>query len=84
MSTKSVTRSIRLDPETNFRLEALARAAHKTVSEYIRWVVADAAARESRVVGHRRAIALLAELPEVDDPDAARSAMWGTGARVSD
>ena len=84
MTAKSVIRSIRFDADTNLELEAQARAAGKTVSEYIRWVVADVAARESRVAGHRRAMVLFAELPQLDDPDATRAAMWGIDARVPD
>jgi predicted transcriptional regulator len=82
MSPKVVTRSIRFDEETNAVLEALAAADGKTVSEYVRDVIAEVAARETRVAGHKRAVAIFATLPQIDDPDALREDMWGIGTRV--
>lgn len=84
MTTKTVTRSIRFDQELNDKLEMLASAAHVTVSEYIRDVVADAATRESRIIGRQRAAAIFAALPQLDDPDRTRTEMWGIGTRVPD
>lgn len=83
MPEKTVTRSVRLDEETNTNLEALAAAAGMTVSEYIRWAIAELALRESRLSGRRRALSTLAKLPISDDPDAERNEMWGYGPRVS-
>jgi predicted transcriptional regulator len=82
MTAKTVTRSIRFDEATNAELEALAGAAGKSVSEYIRDVIAEVAARESRVAAHKRAMAIFASLPPADDPDSARDEMWGIGTRV--
>jgi predicted transcriptional regulator len=82
MTAKTVTRSIRFDEATNAELEALAKAANKSVSEYVRDVIAEVAARESRVAAHKRAMTIFASLPQVDDPDTARDEMWGIGTRV--
>ncbi len=83
MPDKTVTRSVRLDEETNTNLEALAAAAEMTVSEYIRWAIGELAMQESRFSGRRRALAELASLPASDDPDREREEMWGMGSRVS-
>ncbi len=82
MPDKTVTRSVRLDEQTNNSLEALAAGAEMTVSEYIRWAITELALREPRVTGRRRALAALALLPTPDDPDAEREQMWGHGSRV--
>jgi hypothetical protein len=82
MPGKVLTRSVRLDEETNTTLEAQAAAAGLTVSEYLRWAIAELAARDHRVKGRRQALATLASLPAPDDPDAERAAMWGTSERV--
>jgi predicted transcriptional regulator len=82
MTTKTVTRSIRFDQDLNDKLELLAHAAHVTVSEYVRDIVAEAAARESRILGRQKAAAIFASLPQLDDPDAERVAMWGIGTGV--
>jgi predicted transcriptional regulator len=82
MTAKTVTRSIRFDEATNAELEALAKTAGKSVSEYVRDVIAEVAARESRVAAHKRAMAIFASLPHADDPDTARDEMWGIGSRV--
>lgn len=82
MSAKTVTRSIRFDEATNAVLEGLARAAGTSVSEFVRDVIAEVAARESRLAAHKRAMTIFASLPQVDNPDAVREDMWGIGTRV--
>ena len=82
MAGKTITRSVRLDEETNAELEALALAAHMSVSEYIRWALAEVAAKETRLAAHRRSMALFASLPQLGDPDASRREAWGLGTRV--
>jgi predicted transcriptional regulator len=82
MTAKTVTRSIRFDEATNAELAALALAAGKSVSEYVRDVIAEVAARESRIAAHQRAMSIFASLPQIDDPDTAREEMWGIGTRV--
>ena len=82
MTAKTVTRSIRFDEATNAELEALANAAGKSVSEYVRDVIAEVAARESRIAAHARAMTIFASLPQIHDPDKAREEMWGIGTRV--
>lgn len=82
MVAKTVTRSIRFDEQTNAELEALAGAAGKSVSEYVRDVIAEVAARESRVAAHKRAMTIFAALPQIEDLDKAREEMWGIGTRV--
>jgi hypothetical protein len=82
MTGKTVTRSVRLDEQTNADLELLAAAAGMTVSEYIRWAVNELAVRDVRVRSRRRALTLLATLPLPSDPDAQRDEMTGIGERV--
>jgi predicted transcriptional regulator len=82
MSEKTVTRSVRLDEETNTNLESLAAAASMTVSEYIRWAIAELTVRDVRVADRRRALAALAKLPVPEHPDKEREEMWGIGSRV--
>jgi hypothetical protein len=84
MTAKTVTRSVRFDEETNVQLEQLARDASRSVSEYIRWIVADVAARELRVIAHLRAMKLLAALPLPDDPDRQREEMWSLAGLLID
>ena len=82
MSEKTITRSVRLDEVTNANLESLANAAGMTVSEYIRWAIAELSLREARVAGRRRALVVLSTLPSSEDPDAERDEIWGLGTRV--
>ena len=82
VTSKTVTRSVRLDEETNTNLESLAAAAEMSVSGYIRWAIAELSQRDSRAAGRRRALASLANLPQPKDPNAEREEMWGMGSRV--
>jgi hypothetical protein len=82
MPEKTVTRSVRLDDETNANLESLAAAADMTVSEYIRWAIGEMTERDRRISGRRRALVTLAKLPAPTSPDGEREEMWGIGSRV--
>jgi Arc/MetJ-type ribon-helix-helix transcriptional regulator len=75
---------VRLDAKMNADVEALAEAAGTSVSEYIRALLADVAARQSRIAGHQRALEAFKNLPQLADPDVGRSEMWGIGSRVPD
>jgi uncharacterized protein (DUF1778 family) len=74
MSSKTVTRSIRLDEATNAAIEAQAAASGRTVSEFIRWAVEEATLRDVRAAGHQRAFEILASLPQTSDDE--REEMW--------
>jgi predicted DNA-binding protein len=80
MSTKIVTRSVRLEADANQQLERLAAERGMTVSAFIRETLADVTERAERRRRLERALELAAQLPELDDD---RNEMWGIGTRVS-
>jgi predicted DNA-binding ribbon-helix-helix protein len=80
MTTKSVTRSIRIDADFDDQLEALAAKRGMTVSAFIRATVAEVAERDAR---HRRlaaALTIASDLPDVSAEG--RAEMWDLGTRV--
>lgn len=79
MSSKIVTRSVRLEADADQRLERLAAERGITVSAFIRETLADVTERAERRRRLERALELAAQLPEFDDD---RHEMWGIGTRV--
>jgi predicted transcriptional regulator len=79
MSTKTVTRSVRIDQELDDRIERLAADRGVTVSAFIRTALAEIDDRDERRRKLERAMSVAAQLPEVD---LERDEMWGIGTRV--
>jgi Arc/MetJ-type ribon-helix-helix transcriptional regulator len=79
MSTKTVTRSVRIDQELDDRIERLAADRGVTVSAFIRTALTEIDDRDERRRKLERAMSVAAQLPEVD---LERDEMWGIGTRV--
>ena len=79
MSAKIVTRSVRLDPESDAHIERLASERGMTVSAFIRETLADVTERDVRRRRLEKALRIAAKLP---DARSGRDEMWGIGTRV--